>query len=152
MTNFFKRIFSGKDEPSAPVLNSNVMRGILGEDAADRYLTAKGWRILERNSRPCTRDLRCELDIIALIPSEKRIVFVEVKTHCIRSPRATRLWGISANKKKNLLRASANWLAHKRWHGNYRFDVIEVYGDNLKSPEIDHIENVPLFPPNWRFW
>ena len=42
----------------------------------------------------------------------------------------------------------------RKWHGNFRFDVIEVYGDETSGapPEIDHIANVKLFPPNWRFW
>jgi Holliday junction resolvase-like predicted endonuclease len=120
---------------------------------AVKHLRSRGWRILERNSRPCRRDRRCELDIIAFDPGENKIIFVEVKTHISRQERASRLWGISAVKKKNLLRASANWLMRRHWHGNWRFDVLEVYGKSESySPEIDHIENVKLFPPNWRFW
>ena len=57
-------------------------------------------------------------------------------------------------KKNVLLRACANWLMWKKWHGNFRFDVIEVFGRRTspRPPEIDHFENVPLFPPKWRFW
>lgn len=145
--------------PAAPVAanpqaaNKSVARGQWGEDTAIRHLLSRGWRILERNSRPCRHDLRCELDIIAFSPREKRVVFVEVKTHKRRHNRASRLWGINAAKKKNLLRASASWLMRKRWHGDWRFDVIEIYGESDNPyPEIDHIENVKLFPPKWRFW
>jgi putative endonuclease len=138
---------------SDTIANQSVERGKWGEEMAVRHLHSKGWRILERNSRPCQRDRRCELDIIAFDHNENKIVFVEVKTHMSHQNRASRLWGINANKKKNLLRAGANWIMRRHWHGNYRFDVIEVYGKSeSNSPEIDHIENVKLFPPNWRFW
>ena len=128
--------------------------GRWGEDVAARHLEGMGWRIIERNARPCRKDMRCELDIVALNPDGRQVVFVEVKTHKRHSERAGRLWAIDSRKKRNLLRASANWLMRRRWHGNYRFDVMEIYGemDGRVPPEIDHIENVPLFPPNWRFW
>jgi Holliday junction resolvase-like predicted endonuclease len=82
------------------------------------------------------------------------VVFVEVKTHKRHSSYAGRLWAIDRRKKSNLLRASANWLMVRKWHGNFRFDVIEIYGeqDGELPPEIDHIMNVKLFPSNWRFW
>ena len=128
-------------------------RGRWGEDVAVEHLVRCGWRIIERNAHPCQTDLRCELDIIAYIPQERKVVFVEVKTHAQHSPFANRLWSVDARKKRNLLRASASWLMRRRWHGNFRFDVIEIYGgERCAKPEIDHIENVKLFPPNWRFW
>lgn len=130
---------------------SNMDVGRWGEDVAARHLAGLGWRILERNSHPCRKDRRCELDIIAF-SKERKVVFVEVKTHHSRSPWAGRLWAVDRRKKRNLLRACVNWLMRRRWHGCYRFDVIEIYGDGSSPPEIDHIENVPLFPPNWRFW
>lgn len=118
------------------------------------HLMRRGWRILGRNVHPCRRDRRCELDIIAYAPSENSVVFIEVKTHRRHSPYANRLWAVDANKKRNLFRASANWLMRRHWHGNFRFDVVEIYGDRESgsAPEIDHIENVRLFPSNWRFW
>ena len=128
--------------------------GRWGEDVAARHLECMGWRIIERNARPCSKDRRCELDIVAFNPNGRQIVFVEVKTHKRHSARASRLWAIDRRKKRNLLRASANWLMRRRWHGNCRFDVMEIYGEmgGGMPPEIDHVENVPLFPPNWRFW
>ena len=125
--------------------------GRWGEDVAARHLEGLGWRIVDRNARPCRKDLRCELDIVGFVPGSRQVVFVEVKTHRRHSVRANRLWAIDCRKKRNLLRASANWLMRRRWHGNYRFDVIEIYGtrEGGLPPEIDHIENVPLFPPNW---
>ena len=144
------------DEHPVAVRNTNasVRRGCWGEDVAAAHLQRMGWRIIGRNVRPCRRDRRCELDIVAYVPAERQIVFVEVKTHKRHSSYAGRLWAIDRRKKSNLLRASANWLMVCKWHGNCRFDVVEVYGEpgGEFPPEIDHIMNVKLFPPNWRFW
>ena len=143
-------------EPSVatPSVNGSVQRGCWGENVAAAHLRRIGWRIVGRNVRPCKRDRRCELDIVAYVPSERQVVFVEVKTHRRHSPYASRLWAIDRRKRANLLRASASWIMSRKWHGNCRFDVIEVYGDKDGDapPEIDHIMNVRLFPPNWRFW
>ena len=137
--------------PSA--VNASVARGRWGEDVAIRYLAGLGWRIIGRNVRPCRKDRRCELDIVAFDPRERGVVFVEVKTHKAHSDFAGRLWGVDRRKKRNLLRASANWLMRKRWHGNFRFDVMEVYGaEDGAAPCVDHIMNVRLFPENWRWW
>ena len=131
----------------------SVRRGAWGEDAACCYLAGRGWRILERNARPCKSDRRCEVDIIAQSDCGG-VVFVEVKTHRRKSPYATRLWRVDRRKKRPLLRACACWIMSHHWHGDFRFDVIEVYGEagSHACPEIDHVENVPLFGPNWRFW
>ena len=109
--------------------------------------------MLERNARPCALDQRCEIDLGIQSRDKRAGVFVEVKTHRARSPRAGRRWCVNRRKKHVLLRACTNWILRKKWHGNFRFDVVEVYGTPAGGPpEIDHVENVPLFPPKWRFW
>ena len=150
----FAKVFGRELRIENVSANKSVRRGCWGENVAAEHLRRKGWRIVGRNVRPCRRDQRCELDIVAYIPSERQIVFVEVKTHLRHSPYASRLWAVDRRKRANILRASANWLMTRKWHGNYRFDVIEVYGEEAGNmpPEIDHIANVKLFPPNWRFW
>jgi len=128
------------------------IRGEWGESVAAEHLKGRGWRIIGRRVRPCARDRRCEIDIIART-RHGGVVFVEVKTHRTRSPYATRLWRVDRRKKENLLRACASWIMLRKWHGNFRFDVIEIFGSpESGAPEIDHIENVPLFPSKWRFW
>ena len=134
--------------------HENAITGSWGEDVAVRFLVNRGWKIIGRRVRPCRRDRRCEIDVIAHLPDRQTVVFVEVKTHATRSPRASFLWGVNRRKKNALLRACSNWLMWEKWHGNFRFDVIEVFGRRISPcpPEIDHFENVPLFPPKWRFW
>ncbi len=134
--------------------NVSVRRGKWGEDLATAFLVSRGWFVVGRNVRPCVRDRRCEIDLIVRSADRRSIVFVEVKTHQKRSDRASRLWRVDRRKRNVLLRACTSWILRNKWHGNFRFDVIEVYGtdDSALPPEIDHIENVPLFPPKWRFW
>ena len=129
-------------------------QGRWGEDTAAAFLEAKGWKIVGRNVRPCPEDQRCEIDLIAQSCDGGTVVFVEVKTHAQRTEWHNRLSGVDRRKRKNLLRACANWITRNRWHGGFRFDVIEVWGsrENKTPPELDHVENVPLFGPNWRFW
>lgn len=156
LLSFIKRLAdrSGADGPlTATVAQGSAARGRWGEGVAARHLMGLGWRIVGRNERPCRKDRRCEIDIIAFDPEECRVIFVEVKTHKAHSDFAGRLWRIDSRKKRNLLRASANWLIRRHWHGNFRFDVIEVYGEeNGPPPVIDHIPNVRLFSEKWRWW
>lgn len=128
-------------------------RGRWGETVAAAYLRGRGWKVLERNARPCRTDRRCEIDLVLGSRDGRSVVFVEVKTHARHSARAGRLWCVDRRKKNVLLRACTNWILRRKWHGNFRFDVVEVYGvPGDVPPEIDHIENVPLFPSRWRFW
>ena len=114
----------------------NAGRGEWGEDAALAYLERKGWRLVARRVRPCARDRRCEIDLIVRTRDRRSLAFVEVKTHKERSARASRLWRIDRRKKSVLLRACSCWIMHERWHGNFRFDVVQVYGgpDSLLPP------------------
>ena len=150
---FVTELFRKHPAASSPG-QENALTGSWGEDAAVRFLVKRGWKIVGRRVRPCRRDRRCEIDVIAHLPDRKTVVFVEVKTHAARSPRASFLWGVNRRKKNALLRACSNWLMWEKGHGNFRFDVIEVFGRRTdpRPPEIDHFENVPLFPPKWRFW
>ena len=136
------------------VKSESVSTGRWGEAVAAAFLMRKGWQVVGRNVRPGQRDRRCEIDLIVKSREGDDVVFVEVKTHAYRLERDDPLRGIDRRKKKNLLRACVNWVMTEKWHGNFRFDVIQVYGrrSSGQPPEIDHVEDVPLFPPKWRFW
>lgn len=153
MFEWIARLKKPQRDDSAPGWRS-VRQGEWGEDVAANHLARLGWRILGRRVRPCRLDRRCEIDIVALDPTANRVVFVEVKTHASRSRYATRIWGVDRRKKRVLLRACATWIRRKKWHGNFRFDIVEVYGshDSAVPLAVDHVENVRLFGDNWRFW
>lgn len=106
--------------------------GQMGERIASKYLSAKGYRILERNffSR------YGEIDIIAL--DGKELVFVEVKT------RRNEDYGyasqaVTPKKRYNLIRTSRKYMAMSRVEGSaYRYDVVECYWE---TQTIRHICN-----------
>lgn len=132
--------------------NIGVRHGEWGEDVAVAALRRKGWVIVARNVHPCSEDERLELDIIAYDRGADAMVFVEVKQHARHDDGGTRLRGIDRRKLMNLRRAATAWRLENKWHGAFRFDVIEVYGTpGCRTPEVDHIERVALFTPRERF-
>ena len=132
--------------------NLGVDRGDWGEDVAAEYLRRVGFEIIERNPHPVASDRRLEIDIIAWERKTDTMVFVEVKQHATMSPYARRLQSVNRRKRENLRRACNAWRRVNKWHGAYRFDVIEIYGTPEGGrPVIDHIDHVRLFARGERF-
>lgn len=132
--------------------NVGVYHGKWGEDVATEFLRRGGFEILDRNTHPCERDRRLEIDIVAWDRSHDELVFVEVKQHATITRYARRLRSIDRAKRKNLRRACVAWRRRNSWAGAFRFDVIEVYGiPKGGRPVIDHIRNVALFVAPERF-
>ncbi len=111
----------------------NKKIGKIGEDAACKYLIARGWRIAERNFR-CGR---YEIDIIAV--NDRYIIFTEVKT------RSSVDFGSPSQavtiKKRGFIRAGAEGYMRRNSCDLYpRFDVIEVIINNgVKTDSVNHI-------------
>ena len=133
------------------VCNLGVERGAWGESVATDYLRRAGFVVVDRNARPVERDERLEIDIVAWDPKRDEMTFVEVKQHADLTPYGRRLRSVNRRKKRNLLRACNAWRRVNKWHGGYRFDVIEIYGVPGRRPEIDHIPHVELFARRERF-
>ena len=132
--------------------NVGCRNGAWGEEVAAYYLRSRGFEIIDRNSHPCERDGRLEIDIVAWDRASDTMVFIEVKQHKSLSPYARRLRSVDNRKKRNLRRAFNAWRRVNRWTGAYRFDVVEVYGEpDGGRPLVDHIANVELFPKRGRF-
>ncbi len=135
--------------------NVGVRNGRWGEDVAAERLRLEGCEIVERNARPCPWDRRLEVDIIAYDRKTDAMVFVEVKQHARHSDFEGRLRSVNRHKRRLLRLACNSWRLRNRWSGNYRFDVIEVFGvPEGGCPEVDHIRQVNLFTPperavNW---
>ena len=109
--------------------NKNQNLGAVGEAKAVNYLKNNGYKILATNFST----LAGEIDIIA----QKNLdyIFVEVKT---RSSYAFGLPQEAVNfKKQQNIQNSADifFKINRIYDPNYRFDIIEVIGD-----EINHIE------------
>ena len=132
--------------------NIGVLRGLWGEAVATEYLRRHGYEIVDRNSRPVERDERLEIDIVAWDRRKDAMVFVEVKQHATLSPYERRLRSVDKRKRMNLRRSCNAWRRTNKWHGAFRFDVIEIYGvPGGGEPVIDHIPDVELFAKPGRF-
>lgn len=132
--------------------NVGAAHGQWGEDVAVETLRLKGYIIVDRNSRPCPRDRRLEIDVVAYDKEADAMVFVEVKQHAAHSPFESRIRSIDKRKLANLRKACNAWRRGNRWLGAYRFDVVEVFGvPGRGRPEVDHIERVALFGTRERF-
>ena len=132
--------------------NVGELRGRWGEEVAVEHLRRLGFEIVDRNSRPVSRDRRLEIDVVAWDPATDTMVFVEVKQHSRLSPFQRRMRSIDRRKKANLRIACGAWRRANGWKGGFRFDAVEVYGvPGGGRPVIDHIEGVRLFVPPGRF-
>ena len=114
----------------------HLKTGLWGENQAAIFLEKKGYKILSRRFRITARD---EFDLIARLGDI--LVFVEVKT------RSTEAFGrpvtaVDRNKRHHLSRAAVRYLQRLKQPVNFRFDVVEVVGEeNGLSPVIRHIES-----------
>jgi putative endonuclease len=126
--------------------------GRWGEDVAVEHLRANGYVIVDRNARPCRRDRRLEIDIVAYDRENDVMVFVEVKQHRSHSQRERRLRSVDRRKLRLMRRVCSAWLKANRWTGARRFDVVEVFGEpGGGRAEVDHVERIRLFDVRERF-
>ena len=132
--------------------NVGILHGAWGESMAADHLRRHGYEIVDRNSRPVEKDERLEIDIVAWDRKKDAMVFIEVKQHAKPSPYARRLQSVDKRKRLNLRRACNAWRRINKWHGAFRFDVIEIFGvPEGGKPVIDHISDVELFAKRGRF-
>ncbi|MFL5867999.1 MAG: YraN family protein [Thermoleophilaceae bacterium] len=112
--------------------------GALGERLAAEHLTARGYKVLERNFR--TRF--GELDIVAR--NGRFLVFCEVKTRLGAPAPFGPLSSVGPRKRAQLRRMAGQWL-HERGRGpgtpEARFDVIGINLDATgRLLALDHLE------------
>jgi len=105
--------------------------GKSGEDLAANFLSAKGYKILERNWRIGHN----EIDIIA--QDANTLVIVEVKTlksKFIRDPEAS----VGKPKQKSLINAANAYIKIKNISLETRFDIVSIVITS-SQPIINHI-------------
>jgi len=109
--------------------------GMQGQQDAEAFLLARGYRILERNYR--VRD--GEIDLIARHGSY--IVFIEVKFRSGAGygyPRES----VGAVKQRRIIKTAMHYIAVRGLDNqDFRFDVVEVLARDKQRVEINHIEN-----------
>lgn len=121
----------------------SIELGKWGESQAAAFLTARGYRILDRNVY--TRF--GELDLVARKSDsgQETLVFVEVKTRT-----STRFGfpeqAVTAGKLDRMFKSvQAYLLDHPEYDIPYQMDVISIYlEDTSEAPEINHYRNVSI--------
>lgn len=93
-----------------------------GERIAETYLQSLGYLVYDRNVR-LGRD---EIDLIAYDPSDKVIVFAEVKSRSKSDPDFQPELNLTSSKKRKMLRAAHAWIDARSYLGSYRIDFIGV--------------------------
>ncbi|MGC9362535.1 MAG: YraN family protein [Candidatus Syntrophosphaera sp.] len=114
-----------------------------GEDLAAKFLTSKGYQILQRNYRSKTG----EIDIIAHF--DNQLVFIEVKTRTKHSIKQA-LMNVGYTKQKRISHTAQRYvLEHPDCvKPRMRFDVIILlYFSNTNTYKIEHFEDAftPVF-------
>lgn len=111
-----------------------MFEGRRGEEEAVKFLSRKGYKILERNYR-CTLG---EVDIIAR--DGDILVFAEVKSR--RSDAyGDPLESITLEKKRRISLVALHYIQHKKLHGvPARFDVVAIRMGN-ETVELDLIKD-----------
>ncbi|HRY82506.1 MAG TPA: YraN family protein [Candidatus Moranbacteria bacterium] len=119
--------------------------GNLGEEEAVKYLKNNGYEILDRNFQNNFGRRLGEIDIIALDPKEKEIVFVEVKTREFEKYKNTLPEeNITYSKLRKLNKIANAYLRLKNLEDEaYRFDAISVWLSEITGEaKIKHIQSL----------
>jgi putative endonuclease len=114
--------------------------GLWGEQAAARYLAARGWAVLHRNWRLGHK----EIDLV--VRRRGVVAFVEVKS---RSGAAFGhpLEAITASKRREIETVARAWIArHGRPGESYRFDAIAVVREGGTPATLLHVEDAWRLP------
>lgn len=108
--------------------------GSKGEQLAADFLSAKGYRIVQRNYFA----FKVEIDLIALDESTNQIVFIEVKTlqnDFFQQPYEE----VNLKKQRNIIKAADTYLRRHDIDKEARFDVVSIVLKPDADPEINHI-------------
>ena len=113
--------------------------GELGERVAERWLRARGWRVVGRRWRSGRRDL----DLVAVHGTT--VAFVEVKARR-RDAFGGPIEAVGWRKRRELQRSAACWIDRHGAPGQtYRFDVIGVVlsGNTVRIRHVADAFGVP---------
>lgn len=115
---------------------NTIEKGKIGEAYTVKHLRKKRYKILEKNMR----NSYGEIDIIA--SNKEYIIFVEVKSRSTENE-IRPSYAVDLKKQKRIMAAAHGYIKEHSIKKQPRFDVAEVYLDNIKSKpyKINYIEN-----------
>jgi len=105
-----------------------------GEGIAKKYVQLLGYRFYAKNVR-IGRD---EIDLIAFDPSDKVLVFIEVKTRKRLSIDYPPELGLTDAKREKMERSAHAWVAAHEYEGSFRLDLICIAGGKMTN----HFEGI----------
>ena len=108
--------------------------GKWGEELAADYLRSNGYEILARDWHQGHRDI----DIVAMSPDRREVVFVEVKTRTsdvVTKPEDA----IDIRKIRNIATAANAYVKMMNVVEELRFDVVTIVGASRETAELEHI-------------
>ncbi|MBI3216500.1 MAG: YraN family protein [Mycobacterium sp.] len=112
--------------------------GAFGEQLAVEHLRGLGMAIVDRNWR-CRYG---ELDIVAVEPDSRTVVFVEVKTRT-GDGFGGLAEAVPVGKVRRIRRLAGVWLSGQQMHWDaLRIDVIGIRVGRRRTPEISHLKAV----------
>ncbi len=112
-------------------------KGIEFEEEAVEYLKGLGYEIIEKNYNARFG----EIDIVAGVPDEKTLVFVEVKAKDI-STGIHPFEAVDARKQKNLIMAAREYMASHNIENTYiRFDVIGIISSGKEVRKLELLKD-----------
>jgi putative endonuclease len=116
--------------------------GLLGEEAASRFLKSKKFKILVSR-------YRCKYGEIDLVARDKdTLVFIEVKTRT-STDHGDPYEAVTIEKQKHMTKVALDYLRKiKNPEVPIRFDIVEVIMQLDKNPECSHFcDTFPLSEP-----
>jgi putative endonuclease len=122
------------------MLAARQILGERGEQIAERFLVARGWRVVDRRFRSGHRDIDLIAERSDLEGAARLVAFVEVKAR-VSPDFGGPLGAVHWRKQRELTKAARDWMSRFRRVGDaYRFDVVGVvFGP--REPEVVHVEN-----------
>lgn len=125
----------GTEGPLRPSRRATKPLGDRGEEIAARYLSERGWTVVDRNFRLG----RKEIDLVAR--RGEVVAFVEVKTRGGRGY-GHPLEAITWKKRREIGQVASAWIdRHGRTGDVYRFDAVAVLVSGGGEPVVEHVED-----------
>jgi putative endonuclease len=126
----------GKILPKQAALPAHLQTGSRGEEEAYFYLRQQGYIIVARNYR--TARSHSELDMAGW--DGETLCFVEVKTRSSRGFLPAEL-AVDYDKRRDLSRVAREFLRKVQGQPPFRFDVVSVYLEPGRKPDIVLFQN-----------
>ena len=114
---------------------NNIILGKWGENAADKYLREKGYKIICNNYHTPYG----EIDIICSFM--ENLIFVEVKTRKSQSYGHPEV-SVNPRKLEHMETSAQYYVQENGYQGTWQIDVISIYKEGSNQLEIVHFENV----------